>query len=267
MSSIIEVSRQQWLVFLFVLVRVAGLTIVMPALDARFAPRPARLLLPVAIAMLIAPLYWSQAGLVDRPVVELIAPLCREAVLGLVLSLTLLLLVAGMRAAGHAIGQFSGLSLAELIDPSNGGSSPLLGSVFAMLATAVFLLTDGHRRVLSGLLDTFAWMPPGQVGFSTGLVRTLGEVAGHSISLAFRVAAPVLLTLVLTSLALAVVGRLASQFNVLASGLAINSLVAWGAAVLGMASAAWMFHDQAQVSFEAIWQAMARLTQEVAAGP
>ena len=142
------------------------------------------------------------------------------------------------------IGQLSGMSMAEIVDPETGGSSPVLGELFALLATAVFLVTGGHRQLLAGLLDTFAWMPPGQVGFSAGLVGTLSEVAGHSLLLAVRVAAPVVVTLVLTSLILGLIGRIAPQFSVLASGLGVNSLVAWTALSLCLASVAWVFKDQ-----------------------
>lgn len=258
MSALVEISRQQLLVFVFVLIRVAGLTLVAPALDARFAPQAVRLLLAIAVALLIAPIYWSlpasPAG--DGP--HLLVPLCREAVLGLVLGLTLLILVTAMRAAGQAIGQLSGLSIAELANSDTAGSSPL-GELFALLATAMFLLTGGHRQVLAGLLDTFAWMPPGQVGFSAGMVGTLSEVIGHSLLLAVRVAAPVLVALVLTSLLLGLVARLAPQFNVLVSCLGVNSLITWTVLVLCLASAAWIFHDQTQVSLETVWGAIAQL--------
>lgn len=267
MSALVEISRQQLLVFAFVLVRVAGLTLVAPALNARFAPWPVRLLLAVAIALLVAPVYWSVATIPQDGWLDLLVPLCREAVLGLVLGLTLLILVTGMRAAGHAVGQFSGMSMAEMVDPESGSGSPALGELFALLATTVFLVTGSHRQLLAGLLDTFAWMPPGQVGFSVGLVGTLCEVGGHSLLLAVRVAAPVLVALVLTSLILGLVGRLAPQFNVLASGLGTTSLVALTVLSLSLASAAWIFHDQAQASLDSLWITIASLGRETAAAP
>ena len=65
MSALVELSRQQVLVFLFVLVRVGGLTFFAPALDARFAPKSARLLLAIAVALLVAPVYWCQPTVPD----------------------------------------------------------------------------------------------------------------------------------------------------------------------------------------------------------
>lgn len=267
MSALVEISRQQVLVFVFVLIRVAGLTLVAPALDARFAPLPVRLLLAIAVALLVAPVYGSLSTVPEGDWPQLLVPLCREAVLGLILGLTLLILVTGMRAAGQAISQFSGMSMAEMADPATGSGTSVLGELFALLATAVFLVTGGHRQLMAGLLDTFAWMPPGQVGFSAGVVGTLSEVAGHSLLLAIRVAAPVLLALVLTSLILGLIGRLAPEFNVLASGLGVNSLVVWTALSLCLASAAWIFHDQTQVSLDAVWNALARWGHGSAAGP
>ena len=90
------------------------------------------------------------------------------------------------------------MTIADIVSPEASGST-VLGELFALLATTVFLLTGGHRQLLAGLLDTFAWMPPGQVGFSAGLTGTLSEVAAQSFLLAVRVAAPVLLSLVVTA--------------------------------------------------------------------
>lgn len=267
MSALVELSRQQVLVFLFVLARVGGLTFFAPALDARFAPKSARLLLAIAVALLVAPIYWCQPTVPEGDWLQQVVPLCREAILGLVLGLALLFLVIGLRAAGQVIGQLSGMTMAEIVDPDTGGSSPLLGELFALLATAVFLVTGGHRRLLAGLLDTFAWMPPGKVGFSAGLVGTLSEVAGHSLLLAVRVAAPVVVTLVLTSLLLGLIGRIAPQFSVLASGLGVNSLAAWTALLLCLASIAWVFHDQTQISLDMVWSAIGELGQSSASRP
>lgn len=256
----VELSRQQLLVFLFVLVRVGGLTLAVPALDARFAPPLARTLLAVAVALLVTPVYWNQPTIPDGDLLLLLVPLCREAVLGLVLGLALWLLLAGMRAAGHAIGQLSGMTIADIVSPEAGGSL-VLGELFALLATTVFLVTGGHRQLLAGLLDTFAWMPPGQAGFTTGMAGTLSEVAAQSLLLAVRVATPVLLSLVVTAVILGLVGRLAPQLNVLASGLGVNSLVALTALSLSLASIAWIFQDQTETTIRTVWSAISAFGQ------
>ena len=45
----------------------------------------------------------------------------------------------------------------------------------------------------------------------------------------------------------------------LASGLGVNSLVAWTALSLCLASVAWVFHDQTQVSLDTVWNAIGTL--------
>lgn len=265
MSAVVELSRQQVLVFLFVLVRVGGLTLVAPALDARFAPQSVRLLLAVAVALLVAPVYWHQPLVPDGELVQLLVPLCREAVLGLVMGLAVLFLVTAMQAAGQAIGQLSGMTIADIVSPAGGGST-VLGELFALVATAIFLVTGGHRRLIAALLDTFAWMPPGHVGFSAGLTGTLSDIAAQSFLLAVRVAAPVLLSLVVTAVVLGLIGRLAPHLNVLASGLGVNSLVALTALSLCLASVAWIFQDQCQATMEAVWSTVSTLGPSSAAG-
>jgi flagellar biosynthetic protein FliR len=184
-------------------------------------------------------------------------PLARELVLGLVMGLALLILVAGIRAAGQIVGQMSGMSLAQLIDPETGSSSPLLGHLFGMLATAVFLIAGGHRQLLAALLDTFHWMPPGRVGFASGPIMTLSEIAGQSFLLALRATAPVVLALLLSAFVLGLIGRALPQLNVLAIGLGTNSMIALCTLVLSLITVVWVFQQHADNAVEAVSQAIA----------
>jgi flagellar biosynthetic protein FliR len=248
----VESYRNQLIVFLFVLARVGGLTLATPALGARSAPKYFRLLLAVAIALMVTPVFWELTLPRIDHIFQLLIPLGREAVLGLLMGLALLVLIAGIKAAGQAIGQMNGMSLAQVIDPDTGAQSPVFGQLFALVATGVFLITGGHRQLLTALLDTFRWMPPGHVGFSTGLITTLTEVVGQSFLLAVRVAAPVLLALLLSTLILAMIGRALPQLNVLAVGLGLNSMIAMATLALSLVAAVWVFQEQADTTIRVL---------------
>ncbi len=256
MSELVQTYHNQLLIFLFVLARVSGLVLVTPGLNAPSAPKYVRMLLAMAIAMMITPVFWETAPPRIDHLLHFLIPLGREAVLGLVMGLTLLVLIAGIKAAGQAIGQMSGMSLAQVVDPETGIQSPLLGQLFGMLATAVFLIVGGHRQLLSAMLDTFRWMPPGQVGFATGPIGTLGEVAGQSFLLALRAAAPVLLALLLSAIVLGLIGRALPQLNVLAIGLGANSMIAICTLALSLIAAVWVFQEHADTATTAMKNAV-----------
>jgi flagellar biosynthetic protein FliR len=256
MAAFLELYHRQLLVFGFVLARVGGLVFVAPALAARSAPSHVRVLLTLAVAMLVAPVYWATPSSWPGNWLEVAVPLCREVVLGLLMGLALAAVIGGIQAAGHVVGQMSGMSVAEAADAELEASGPVFGRLYGLMATAVFLVIGGHRQSLAALLDTFRWMPPGRVGFSEGLVSTLSEVAGQSLLLALRVAAPVLLALIVTTLVLAFIGRALPQLSVFSLGLGLNSIVVVAMLAVSLGAAVWVLQDQINGAIAAVGSAI-----------
>ncbi|TVS20179.1 MAG: type III secretion protein [Planctomycetaceae bacterium] len=246
-----------FLAFLLVATRIGGLVLVAPLFVCARTSWIARGLLTLAIALMIAPITEPSAvvGLLDEPW-ELLSAACREAVLGLMLGAAVVLLVAGLQAGGQWIGQMSGMSLAEAIDPSSGHASTGFGKLFELTGVAAFLLTGGHRRVLVALLDTFQWMPPGRVGFGDGLLTTLQQVVAGSFELALRVSAPVLVALLISALVLGAVNRLVPQIHTLSWGFPLNMTVAMAMIFLTLGGVTWIFQDHAEATLAAVYQAI-----------
>lgn len=246
-----------FLAFLLVAIRIGGLVLVAPLFVCARTSWVARGLLTLAIALMIAPITEPSAvvGLLDEPW-ELLSAACREAVLGLMLGATVVLLVAGLQAGGQWIGQMSGMSLAEAIDPASGQASTGFGKLFELTGVAAFLLTGGHRQVLAALLDTFQWMPPGRVGFGDGLLTTLQQVVAGSFELALRVSAPVLVALLISALVLGAVNRLVPQIHTLSWGFPLNMTVAMAMIFLTLGGVTWIFQDHAEATLAAVYQAI-----------
>jgi flagellar biosynthetic protein FliR len=213
----------------------------------------------VAVALMIAPVYWNTLIPPTNHTLSLLITLAREAVLGLLLGLALLIVVAGLHIAGRLIGQMSGIALAEVIDPDLGTTSPLYGRLFDLVATAVFLLAGGHRQVLAALLDTFDWIEPGGAGFSTGLLETVNEVAAQSFLLAVRVSAPVVVALLLATLTVGFVSRAVPQLNSIMLGLSLNTMIAVAVVSVSLGGAAWLFHEHTEAAIETVGSAFATL--------
>jgi flagellar biosynthetic protein FliR len=208
------------------------------------------LLLALAIALLVAPVFCGEQTVVPDNTGAVLAALCREAILGLVMGLTILILCAGVQAGGQIVAQMTGMSLAVVTDASDGSQTPVFGKVLDLVTLSVFLLIGGHRQVLTALLDTFGWMPPGQVAFTSGLVQSLTDVVAESIVLGIRTAAPIMISLLLTTLVLGLINRMVPRWNVLAVGFSLNAAVAIGVLALSAGSAAWFFQEQAAVRIE-----------------
>ena len=261
MAELADLYHQPILVFLCVLTRLSGLLFLAPMFGSRLAPRTARLLLAVAIALLITPLHLHETLSLSTQPLQVLATLGREAVLGLMLGLSLLVLAGGLQIAGQLIGQISGLSAGEFFDPELGGDASQLGRLFEVVATASFLLIGGHRQVLAALLDTFTWLPPGQAGLAAGALATFVEILTQSFVLGIRAAAPVLVALLLATLVVGLISRVWPQLHAFTIGFNLNALLALALLSLTMGSAARLYQEHTEAAIDALRTMFASVDQ------
>ncbi|MEN6557461.1 MAG: flagellar biosynthetic protein FliR, partial [Thermoguttaceae bacterium] len=162
----------------------------------------------------------------------------------------------GMTLAGQLIGAASGLTVADVFDPSLDENVPVFSRLLFLLAGAIFFCVGGHRLVMAGLLDTFRTIPPGGATFSRSIVDGFVTLAGQSFALAVRASAPVVMALLLATLTLGLVGRTLPQLNVLSLGFGVNAMLAFAALSLTLGVAAIAFADQIAPALETLLESL-----------
>jgi len=251
-SPLLTLYLDQFLIFVLVLTRLGALLTTMPVLGTATVPMQVRALLAVGISLVITPLFWGQPIPAPENLLVLGTLLAREALLGLALGLALLILLSGMQLAGQIISQTSGMTLADVANPTFDTSVPLFSQILELLATAIFFLVGGHRQVIDALLRSFTWMPPGNGHLPENLLEALTLVASQSFEVGIRAAAPVLVALLIATLIVALISRTLPQLNAVAVGLNFNALIVTGMLALCLGSAAWVFQDHVEGVLDAV---------------
>ncbi|HEX5106739.1 MAG TPA: flagellar biosynthetic protein FliR [Pirellulaceae bacterium] len=255
MSALLHLYLDQFLIFVLVLTRVGCLLMSLPVLGTASVPMHVRALLAVAISLVITPLYWGLSIPIPENLLDLSLLLVREAELGLALGLAVMILLSGMQLAGQVVSQISGLSLADVVNPSFDTTVPIFSQILEMLAVAIFFLVGGHRQVIDALLGSFTWMPPGQGRLPDDMVAALSAVAAESFEVGIRASAPVMVALLLSTLIVALVSRTLPQLNAVAVGLNFNSLIVLAVLAFGIGSAGWVFQEELSSVMEHVGQA------------
>ena len=155
-----------------------------------------------------------------------------EALVGVLLGFLVFLGFAALQTAGQFISLPVGFGIAELLDPLTERRSSLLGQLFHVLALLAFLSVGGlHRLVLDGVAGSFHALRAADlvVSFEAGAVHgaalLLHTVAGSLARLfgtAMAIALPIFAALLLVSLALALLARVAPQMNLFMLGLPLS---------------------------------------------
>ncbi len=247
---------QAFTTFTLVLARVASLVLVAPIFGSPAVSLRVRALVALALALLIAPLELSNAAIVPQTLGAYLVAIGGEALVGLTLGLGVMLLFSAMHVAGNTIAQMSGMQLAQVVDPSLDGESPVVSQLLYYLAMAVFVAIGGHRLVMEALLDTFVWLPAGQGSHWQSAVDATTSLLAQSFALGVRAAAPVMLALLLATLVMGIVSRTLPQINMLATGLGLNALLALGVLGVSLGTTAWIFEEQIEPTIETILDAL-----------
>jgi flagellar biosynthesis protein FliR len=202
-----------WLVGTLLLsARVAAATMLTPVFGPVQIPGPVRVLIALTLAAFL-----FLATPVPMPPIETTTDLAvatlGELILGASLAFGFLVAYAATQIAGRVLDIQLGYSAASVLNPTTQTPAPLLGTVFGMAAVAVFLAMDGHHVLLRALALSLQHYPPGQLAFDLDLLEHL-KFSGVMFTFGLALAAPVMLTLLLADIALAVMSRSMPQLNV-----------------------------------------------------
>ncbi len=243
LSTFDPLSTIVW-TFVLVLTRISGLFMVAPFFGATSIPRRVRALLAASVALLITILHLPRSIPPIHNLVDLTVLMAKEAALGMILALALLICFLGIQLAGQLLSHLGGLSVGVLFDPTTNTSQPILSQLLYWVALSVFLTTGGHRQVMEALLDLFVAYPPGYVVLPENAVEGIVEIVGLSIETAWRAAAPVAVSLLLSMVILGLIGRTLPQLNVLAVGLGANAMLTLAGLFVMGGTIVWVFQQQ-----------------------
>ncbi len=223
--ALLAISMPRMVVFVLALARVGGLFMIAPIFGSRAAPLRVRATIAFFLALAMLPAIPAEAATAipaDSGPIRLFAALALEVAIGFTIGLVAEFIFSGVQMAGQIGGMQMGIGISNLIDPQTQEHITSLSLWQDLLALLVFLAIDGHHLLIRAVAQSFTLLPIGG-GFpaSAGLGRVL-VLAGGIFVVALRVAAPILVLLLLVNGAMAVLAKLIPQLNVFIVGFPLN---------------------------------------------
>jgi flagellar biosynthesis protein FliR len=218
--------------------RVAGLMLMAPLFGS--ARLPARFKVMIALVMAV-PMFLHSPANIPMPdsTGRLVVGLAGELALGLLLGLTVAIVFIAAQWSGEMVGQQIGFNLAETFDPQFGGGGSLVGDLSFMLATAIFLIIDGHVSLVHGILA----MPPLTFVADKSLLAVLLDFLSVASNLALRLSAPMFVTMVIVDVAIGCISRTMPQLNVMSAGMAIRAIIGLIVLIVGIGVSSRVLRD------------------------
>lgn len=231
MTQSINILLPQFQAFLVLISRIGGLLAALPVLSGRVVPMKAKVVLVLALGALLAPSIPLPA-MSDDPA-TLAAGLVSEMVIGLAIGLAVRLFFAALEVAGEMVGVQMGFGVVQLFDPATSHHTPLMAQFFTLLASLVFLSMNAHMMIVATILSSYEAIP----AFGASLPASAGDdvlrLSQHMFTIGLKLAAPVLVVILLINILLAILGRAVAQINVFVLSFPVT--IAGGLVVLGLA--------------------------------
>ena len=220
---------------MFAGMRVGGLMVFAPFFGSDSISLPVKAGFTVAVTALLYPVY---AGLgIATNLTGWIRVAGGEAVIGLLLGLTLQFLLDGAGLAGQIMGIQTGFSLVSILDPQTQADTPVFSALHQIAVLLIFLRLNVHHWLLRGLAASFSYLPPGGGGVNFAVAGTLLRAAAAIWLVGVQIAAPIVAATLLCDVALGFLGKASPQLPVMFFGVSIKSLL--GLVILASSLALW----------------------------
>lgn len=157
--------------------------------------------------------------------VSMLVNIVFEAINGLTLGFAVLLIMNAIYLAGHMIDTDVGFSMVNVISPQDESSMPITANFYYMLMLVVFIGINAHHTVIDAFALSLNKVPLGSLGFNVTHLSSFTELMSLTFVIGFRMAIPVLFTILVSNLVLGLLSKAMPGMNVFMIGMPFKILV------------------------------------------
>lgn len=218
MISIGSAQIDAWIAALiFPLARILAFVAAAPLWSTTSIPLRTRLMLGLAITLAIAPALPAMPEVQPATLAGLWI-LFQQMLIGIGMGFAARIVFAAFDMAGEFMGFQMGLGFATFYDPLRGSQTPVVAEFVGLIALLLFLSMNGHLLYFATLAQSFAAIPISPTPLAASSWLNLAELGGKIFSAGLLLSLPVVVALMITNIALAVLTRAAPQLNIFALG-------------------------------------------------
>jgi len=225
MPANLTLSAETLLGFLLVLVRVSGALAFVPLPGMNAGPQPARAALAVGFSLALAARWPAVDSTAITPGI-FVSWMLAEGAIGIAIGVSVAIVLEAFTLAAQVLGLQAGYAYASTVDPNTQADSGIL-LVFAQLTAGLLFFALGlDREVLRLFARSLDRIPAGTYAFGPLSAEPLIRLSSELFSVGVRLALPVVALLVMVDVALALMGRLNAQLQLLSLAFPAKMLTA-----------------------------------------
>lgn len=208
-----------------VFARVSGIFLLTPIFGSKNIPKMTKIGLAGFMTYIAIPLVSVSETMNIINIYQLLYFILMEFFIGLVFGFVSLLILTSINVAGVIIDRNIGFAMVNVINPQDETNIPITANVFTVVAMLVFIINDFHHILIKAVLYSFNVIPIGYETVNLLLIDKVIEILRTSFILGFKMAAPIVITILATNILLGVLARAMPQMNVFIVGMPLKIFI------------------------------------------
>ncbi len=237
--------------FLLVFIRVFAIIYSFPFLGGKNVPWQAKSGLAGVLSIIFLSLIPAQRIPLNVWIIGI--GVIKEFLIGFTLGFIIRLVFDGIQLGGQFIGYQMGFAIVNVIDPYSSNQVSIIAQFKTLLAILIFLTINGHYILIAAIKKSFLLVPILGWSLKGPLTSQILRLTGNIFAIGLKIAAPVLVTLIFTHIALALVARTMPQINVFIVGFPLEIGVGFFILGASMPFLGWCYKHFFIQAFKEMW--------------
>lgn len=216
---------QNYQTFLLVLIRLSIVLFMLPIFSMKVIPNLVKVIICVSFSIFLTMYYPINVNNFPLNTFDFFLYLVIEFFIGLVLSLIIRTIYAGLQLSAQIAGFQMGLSMANIIDPTTGTQSVVINEFIYVISILLFFSTYGHHILIVNVFESFKILKPGYLYLHPDLFTLTITTFKEMFILAVKLMAPIIVILFFINVGFGILAKTAPQLNILVISFGINILV------------------------------------------
>ena len=247
------IDLTNYLVFLLVMTRMAGLFLFNPIFSRTNVP----VMVNTGLAFVIAVLLTGSipfSPMQDVTLYTFFYLVLRELSVGMFAGVIIRMFMSVIAIGGEAIDMQMGIGMAKAFDPATNASISVSAQIINVMFILGFFQTNAHLTLISMTAKTFDIIPLGNISFNAGNFLAVAELISLVILLAVKLCMPILVIEIIVTFAVGMIMRVVPQINVFVISIQLKLLIGLLAMVILVPAFAAFCENLITLSFEHIEQ-------------
>jgi flagellar biosynthetic protein FliR len=218
-------SEAQIIMFGLIFLRMIAFVVSSVVFGSGNISAPIKILLALILSMIVLPSVHLASAESSRLIEDVVLLSAREVLIGVSLGFLTRLFFFTVGMTGELISVSIGLGQAQIFNPMMGSNSNTVEQFYNIIATLLFFAVNGHHLLIGAITQSYELVPLAQMKLNLGPYAEIATFAQEMMVMAIKMCAPIIGAVLITNIAMGVLGRAVPQINVLVTSMPVTLML------------------------------------------